>query len=51
MFFVSDSCLMCGEYEQIVDRMFFCCPIARAIWFALVCGITMDSDQPQSERV
>ena len=42
---------MCGECEQIVDHLFLSCPIARAIWFALVFGIRMDSYQPQSGRV
>ena len=41
---------MCGEYEQIVDHL-FSCPIGRAIWFASVCSIRMDSYQPQSKRV
>ena len=33
---VSDSHLMCGEYEETVDHLLLYCPIAREIWFASV---------------
>ena len=28
---VSNACVMCGEFEEIVRHLFFSCPIARAI--------------------
>ena len=33
---------MSCEYEEIVNHLFFSCPIARALWFASVCGIRVN---------
>ena len=36
-----------AEYKETVNHLFFSYVIARVIWFALVCGIRIDSLQLQ----
>ena len=43
---ISSACVLSVENEVIASHLFLSCSIARAVWFACVCGVRLDLLQP-----